>query len=172
MENEKLLMENSNLKNKLNLYHKKFNGLFTFLEESLNNFCNDDEIIKNNNFYIKLDKIKTCDFNSFNQQEKSALLELLMKYLLPLVTINFNSTNNIGKGLFKTNLNILNKKFNMNETFLKDATLRHAFLDKKSKIFKDVLNPRRTQFSSSVPVLRRFKDIDIGFYAKKYKAII
>ena len=35
-----------------------------------------------------------------------ALLVLLMKYLLPLVTINFNSTSNIGRDLFKTNLNI------------------------------------------------------------------
>ena len=95
-----------------------------------------------------------------------------MKYLLPLVTINFNSTSNIGKDLFKTNLNIVNRKFNMNETFLKDNTLKNAFLDKKNKIFKDVLNPRRTQFSTSVPVLKQFKNIDIAPYEKKNKAII
>ena len=53
-------------------------------------------------FYLKLDKIKNWDFNSFSSQEKYALLVLLMKYLLPLVNINFNSTSNIGKDLFKT----------------------------------------------------------------------
>lgn len=171
-ENEKMILMNSHLKNKLNLYQNKFNGLFNFLEESLNNFCHDEEIIKNNNFYLKLDKIKNCDFNSFNSQEKYALLVLLMKYLLPLVTINFNSTSNIGRDMFKTNLNIVNRKFNMNETFLRDETLKNAFLDKKNKIFKDVLNPRRTQFSSSVPVLKQFKDINFDLFEKKNKAII
>ena len=171
-ENEKMILANSHLKNKLNLYHKKFNGLFNFLEESLNNFCRDEEIIKNNHFYLKIDKIKNCDFNSFNSKEKYALLVLLMKYLLPLVTINFNSTNNIGKDLFKTNLNIVNRKFNMNETFLKDDTLRNAFLDKKNRFFKDVLNPRRTQISTSVPVLKQFKNVNFEAYEKKNKAII
>ena len=171
-ENEKMVLANSHLKNKLNLYQQKFNGLFNFLEESLNNFCRDEEIIKNTHFYLKLDKIKNCDFNNFNSQEKYALLVLLMKYLTPLVTINFNSTSNIGRDLFKTNINIVNRKFNMNETFLRDETLKNAFLDKKNKIFKDVLNPRRTQFSTSVPVLKPFKDINFDLYEKKNKAII
>ena len=170
--NEKMVIANSYLKNKLDLYEKKFNGLFNFLEESLNNFFHDEDIIKNNHFYLKLDKIKNWDFNSFSSQEKYALLVLLMKYLLPLVNINFNSTSNIGKDLFKTNLNIVNKRFNMNETFLKDKTLKNAFLDKKNKIFKDVLNPRRTQFSTSVPVLKPFKDLNFDLYDKKNKALI
>ena len=170
-ENEKVILMNSHLKNKLSIYQNKFNGLFKFLEESLNNFFHDEEIIKNNNFYLKLDKIKNWDFNSFSSQEKYALLVLLMKYLLPLVTINFNSTSNIGKDLFKTNLNIVNKRFNMNESFLRDETLKNAFLDKKNKIFKDVLNPRRTQFSTSVPVLKQFKDNNFDLFEKKNKAI-
>ena len=171
-ENEKLILINSHLKNQLDIYHKKYNGLFTFLEESLNNFCHDEEISTNRNYYLKLDKIRNFDFNDFTSQEKYALLVLLMKYLLPLITINFNSTSNIGKDLFKTNLNIVNRKFNLNETFLKDETLRNAFLDKKNRIFKDVLNPRRTQFSSSVPVLKRFNDINLNFYDKKNKVLI
>ncbi len=171
-ETDKLILENSHLKNRLDLYIKKFNGLFSFLEESLNNFSNDENIIKNKNFYLKLDAIKNCDFSSFNSQEKYVLLILLMKYLLPLVTINFNSTSNIGKNIFKTNINIVNKKFNMNETFLRDETLKNAFLDKKNRIFKDILNPRRTQFSTSVPVLKQFKDVNFDIFEKKNKAII
>ena len=95
-----------------------------------------------------------------------------MKYLLPLVTINFNSSSNIGKNVFKTNLSIVNKKFNMNENFLIYETLKNAFLDKKNKIFKDVLNPRRTQFSTSVPVLKRLRNINLDVFDKKNKAII
>ena len=171
-ENEKMVLANSYLKNKVDLYEKKFNGLFNFLEDCLNNFFHDEEITKNSHFYLKLDKIKNWDFDSFNSQEKYALLVLLMKYLLPLVTINFNSTSNIGKDLFKTNLNIVNKRFNMNETFLRDKTLKYAFRDKKNKIFKDVLNPRRTQFSTSVPVLKPFRDLNFDLYQKKNKALI
>ena len=171
-ENEKMLLTNTQLKSKLSLYQNKFNGLFNFFDESLNNFCNDEEIIKNNNFYIKLDKIKNCDFNSFTKQEKYALLVLLMKYLLPLISINFNSSSNIGKNLFKTNLNILNKKYNLSETFLNDETLRNAFLDKKNKLYKDISNPRRTQFSSSVPVLRKLNESSFNIFENKNKAII
>ena len=47
------------------------------------------------------------------QVVSSIASQFLMKYLLPLITINFNSSSNIGKNLFKTNLNIVNKKFNL-----------------------------------------------------------
>jgi hypothetical protein len=171
-ENEQMVLTNTHLRTKLNSYQNKFNGLFNFLEESLNNFCNDEEIINNNNFYMNLDKIKNCDFNSFSKQEKYSLLVLLMKYLLPLISINFNSSSNIGKDLFKTNLNIVNKKFNLNETFLKDETLRNAFLDKRNKVYQDISNPRRTQFSSSVPVLKKLKESNFNIFENKNKAII
>ena len=171
-ENEQMVLTNTHLRTKLNLYQNKFNGLFNFLEESLNNFCNDEEIINNNNFYMNLDKIKNCDFNSFSKQEKYSLLVLLMKYLLPLISINFNSSSNIGKDLFKTNLNIVNKKFNLNETFLNDQTLRNAFVDKKNRFYKDVLNPKRIKFSSSIPVLKKFKQSSFDIFDKKNKVII
>ncbi len=171
-EKEKMILSNSHLKNKLSLYQNKFKGLFNFFEEAINNFCCDEEIIKNENFYLKLEKIRNCDFNDFSKSEKYALLVLLMKYLLPLIDINFNSSSNIGKNLFKTNLNIINNKFNLNETFLKDETLRNAFIDKKNKFFKDVINPQRTHFSSSVPVLKKFKGNKFFYFEDKNKAII
>ena len=95
-----------------------------------------------------------------------------MKYLLPLININFNSYSNLSKNLFKTNLNIVHKKFNMNESFLNDETLRHAFLGKNKKIFQDIANPRRTQFSSSVPILKGFKNENFNFFEQKNKAVI
>ena len=170
-ENEMMTLANSHLKNKLDLYQKKFNGLFKFLEDCLNEFFKDDEIKKNKHLNIKIEDIKNCDFNRFNPEEKYALLVILMKYLLPLVTVNFNSTNNIGVNLFKTNINLFDKKFNLNETYLKDDTLKNAFVDKKSRYFKDVLNHRHTQFSSSVPVIKNIKSVDYDFYQSKSKAI-
>ena len=95
-----------------------------------------------------------------------------MKYLLPLISINFNSYSNLGKNLFKTNLNIVNKKFNMNQSFLNDETLRLAFLGKNKKIYQDISNLRRTQFSSSVPILKGFNQSNFNFFDEKYKAVI
>ena len=171
-ENGKLILKNTHLRSKLNLYQTKFNGLFNFLKESLNNFCNDDEIKKSQNFYINLDKIKKCNFESFNKKEKYSLLILLMKHLLPLISINFNYSSNLGKNLFKTNLNIVNKNFNTKENYLNDETLRSAFCDKKNKIYKNLSNPSRTKFSISVPVLKRVKQNEINFYEDKNRIII
>ena len=171
-ENGKLILKNTHLRSKLNLYQTKFNGLFNFLKESLNNFCNDDEIKKSQNFYINLDKIKKCNFESFNKKEKYSLLILLMKHLLPLISINFNYSSNLGKNLFKTNLNIVNKNFNTKENYLNDETLRSAFCDKKNKIYKNLSNPSRTKFSFSVPVLKRVKQNEINFYEDKNRVII
>ena len=169
---EKMILINTYLKSKLNLYQTKYKGLFNFLEEALNNFNTDEEIINNNNFYINIDKIKNCDFNSFSRQEKKAILILLMKYLLPLININFNSSSNIGKNVFKTNLNILNKKFDLKDSFLNDETLKNAFVDKKNKLYKDICTPSRTKFSSSVPVMKQIKTNYFDLFDKKNKILI
>ena len=172
-ENEKMILTNTHLRSKLNLYQTKYKGLFNFLEEALKNFCTDEEIINNNNFYVNIEKIKNCDFNSFSNQEKYALLILLMKYLLPLININFNSSSNIGKNLFKTNLNILNKKFDLKDNFLNDETLKNAFVDKKNKFYKYIYIPSRTKFSSSsIPVLKQMKTDYFDLFDKKNKILI
>ena len=171
-ENDKLVLTNTYLKSKLNLYQTKYKGLFNFLEEALNNFCMDEDIINNNNFYINIDKIKNCDFSSFSRQEKYALLILLMKYLLPLININFNSSSNIGKNLFKTNLNIFNKKFDLKDHFFNDETLKIAFVDKKNKFFKDICTPLRTKFSSSVPVMKQIKTNYFDLFDKNNQILI
>ena len=169
---EKMVLRNTHLRNKFSTYQTKFNGLFNFLKESLNNFCNDAEIKNNQNFYINLDKIKKCDFNIFTKREKYSLLVLLMKYLLPLISINFNYSSNLGKNLFKTNLNIVNNKFNSNEKYLNDDILKSAFFDKKNKIYKNLLSPSRTKFSFSVPVLKEIQNKHFDFLDNKNRVII
>ena len=171
-EYEKMVLRNTHLRNKFNSYQTKFNGLFNFLKESLNNFCNDDEIKNNQNFYINLVKIKNCNFDSFNKKEKYSLLVLLMKYLLFLISINFNYSSNLGKKIFKTNLNIVNKKFNSKEKYLNDEILKSAFFDKKNKIYKNILNPSRTKFSFSVPVLKEIQNKNFDSLDNKNKVII
>ena len=169
---EKMVLRNTHLRNKFSTYQTKFNGLFNFLKESLNNFCNDAEIKNNQNFYINLDKIKKCDFNIFTKREKYSLLVLLMKHLLPLISINFNYSSNLGKNLFKTNLNIVNNKFNSNEKYLNDDILKSAFFDKKNKIYKNLLSPSRTKFSFSVPVLKEIQNNHFDSLDNKNRVII
>ena len=169
-QNENILLANSKLKNKLSLYYDKFKGLFFFLEECLNNFFNDKEIKKNKHFLIKMDDIKKMKFDDFNSEEKYAILVLIMKHLLPLVTINFNYKDNIGKELFKTNLNIINKNYSMNKNYLQDKTLKNAFMD-NNKYHQDLSAHKTFYINSSIPVLRKLQDIELDFYDMKNKAI-
>jgi hypothetical protein len=169
-ENENILLMNSKLKNKLSLYYSKFQGLFFFLEECLNNFFKDEEIKKNKHFVVKIEDIKKMKFDDFNSEEKYSILVLLMKHLLPLVTINFNYKDNIGKELFKTNLNIINKNYSANKNYLQDKTLKNAFMD-NNKYYNDLHAYKTSYINPSIPVLRKLQDIELGFYDMKSKAI-
>ena len=169
-ENENISLANSKLKNQLSLYYNKYKGLFFFLEECLNNFFKDSEIKKNKHFLIKMEDIKKMKFDEFNKEEKYAILVLLIKHLLPLVTINFNYKDNVGKELFKTNLNIINKNYSMNKNYLKDKTLKNAFMD-NNKYHNDLHAYKTSYINSSIPVLRKLQDVELDFYDMKNKAI-
>ena len=162
-ENEKLKFVNENLRQKIYIYEKKYNGLFSFLEESLDKFFL--EVKKklkeeDRTVYIDIEKIKKFDFSIFDDVEKYNLLILLMNYLLPLVTINFRSNCNLSKlnkEVFCTNLNIVDRQFNKNKFFLKDKCLRKAFLGKNNKIKPDLCVDvsNGNNFCNSIPILRR-----------------
>ena len=163
---EKLKFINETLKQKLYKYENKYNGLFTFLEESLEKFFkNVENKIQEKGVekvvYIDIEKIKKFDFSCFNDKEKYNLLILIMNYLLPLVTLNFNSNCNLKKDLFCTNLNIIDRKFNKNKTYLADKYLRKAFLNKNYKLKADLYvdNSRNNMFSNSIPILRKNKSL-------------
>ena len=170
LENENILLKNSKLKNRLHLYYNKFNGLFFFLEDCLHNFFRDQALLENKHFILKMDDIKKFKFDELNEEEKYALLVLLMKHLMPLITLNFNNKDNIGKELFKTNLNIIDKNFSVNQNFLQDKLLKNAFMD-NHKYYKDLHISKNTFSNSSIPVLRKIQDIDLDFYEFKNKAI-
>ena len=118
-----------------------------------------------------MDDIKKFKFDELNKEEKYSLLVLLMKHLMPLITLNFNNIDNIGKEIFKTNLNIIDNQFSRNQNYLNDHILRNAFID-NNKYYKNLHVNAKTSFSnSSIPVLRKLKDIELNFYEFKNKAI-
>ena len=87
-------------------YKTKYNGLFLFLEECLNNFYNDEELKSNKEIFIKIDSIKSGDFSSLNKEEKYSTLIILMKYLMPLMntsSLNNNTINNINIKYYEFN---------------------------------------------------------------------
>ena len=170
-ENENILIKNSKLKNRLHLYYNKFNGLFFFLEESIQNFFRDQTLLGNKHFQVKMEDIKKFKFEELNKEEQYSILVLLMKHLMPLITLNFNNKDNIGKEIFKTNLNIIDKNFNMNQNYLQDKFLKNAFMD-NNKYYKDLHISAKNSFTkSSIPVLRKLQNVDLDFYEFKNRAI-
>lgn len=169
----RLKLNNNDLKHRINQYEKKYSGLFNFFEESLNNFFLDDDIAKNVNLYINIDQIQKCDFTIFTSEEKYSLLVLMMKYLLPIVSLNANSIYNIGNGIFQTNLNLITKKVNMNERYLKDRELKKAFLGKNNKIETGLFRGNNSDcLTNSIPILKKAQsEADPRLTNSKYKAV-
>ena len=152
---ENLKIKIDHLKSQLSYFIEKYKGIFDFLEDAIKNFYNDKEL-KSKNININIEKIKKNDFESFTKEEKYHILVLLMKYLLPLVTYNFNKNCNIGNNVFTTNLNLMDYSFNKTKTYLNDKSLRKAFLAKDNKLQKDLhmINDNYV-FSDSIPILRK-----------------
>ena len=174
---ERLNIINDNLKNKLEQYIGKNKKLFLFLQESLNIFYNEcQETLKNKNIHIDIENIKNFNFESLKNEEKYGILILLMKYLLPLIVINYSS-NNIQENLFKTNVNIIKRylPYNSAEKYLKDTHLKEAFVGKKIKtnLFTDTNSFQNKGNKNFIPILRKTDSLnDSKMKNKKYKSLI
>lgn len=174
---ERLNIINDNLKNKLEQYIGKNKKLFLFLQESLNIFFIEcQETLKNKNIHIDIENIKNFNFESLKNEEKYGILILLMKYLLPLIVINYSS-NNIQENLFKTNVNIIKRylPYNSAEKYLKDAHLKEAFVGKKIKtnLFTDTNSFQNKGNKNFIPILRKTDSLnDSKMKNKKYKSLI
>jgi len=90
------------IENYLRNYEKKFLSLINFLQDCLNKFFIDDELLSNKEVNIHLDELKKGDFSSLNKKEQYSILIILMKYLMPLV--NKTNLNNDVKKVNKVNL--------------------------------------------------------------------
>ena len=108
------------------------------------------KIMAKTNFNSKSEKIRKCEFDEFNNEEKKELLSILIKYLLPLANpdMDYNG-NNDSRTYFNTNLSITKLKNINNRMYLNDNILKKAFVDKTSKYHKDILSGRTLIFNSS-----------------------
>ena len=136
MEIEKGQIVNLQLKNKLNIYKDKFKGLYDFLEENLELFSKDEKIISKTNYNSKTNKIRNCNFEDFNVEEKKELLEILMKYLLPLANPEIDYSNVLSEN--KTFFN-MSKGFITTKARLNDSVLRKAFVNKSNRFHQDIM---------------------------------
>ena len=176
---EKLNITIDNLKNKLDNYIGKNKGLFSFLEESLNIFFKEcKEMTKEKNINIDFENLKKFNFELLNNEEKYSILILLMKFLLPLVTFNYN-TNNLRDNLFKTNINVnlinRNLSYNSAEKYTKDFYLKNAFIGKKNKsnLFIDTNSMNNYGNGNIIPLLRKTDFLnDSRMKDNKFKTLV
>ena len=151
---ENLKIKIDSLNNKINLNFDKYKGLFKFLDECLNEFFNDEEIQNIKNVNINMESIRKFDFNDFNKEEKYSIFILLMNYLKLLFNFNYK-TNVFGNSLFKTNLNIIGKKYNSPKNYLNNDYLKKACSGKNNRMlnrfFSDNIN---NNFCFSIPNIR------------------
>lgn len=94
------------IENVLKNYENKFLGIFNFLEDSLNKFFIDEELLSSQEVNIHIDDMKKGDFSSLNKEEQYSTLIILMKYLMPLIH-QTNLNNNL------ENINNVNLKFHV-----------------------------------------------------------
>ena len=171
---ENLKLKAEKLKDKLNIYYIKYKGLFNFLEECLNDFFKDEELLNIKNININIEDIKKFDFSSFKKEEKYSILIILMNYLMPIISFNFRSNCNIGNTLFKTNINIIDKKFNTTQNYLNDIYLKKAFLGKNNKTLNTFNGEKRVNnFGLCVPILKKTNSPDYyKLLDSKFKSLV
>ena len=178
---ERLNIALDHLKNKIDKYIGNNKSLFSFLEESINTFFKEcKEMVKEKNIKIDYEKLIKFDFESLNNEEKYSILILLMKFLLPLVTFNYN-INNVRENIFKTNLNIniinRNLSYSSAEKYTKDSFFKNAFFGKKinNNLFNDINSVHNYGKGNIIPGLKKtdfFNDSKMKVNNNKFKSII
>ena len=129
--------KNEHIENMLKNKDRKYSGLYNFLEESLNNFFNDENIKNNKDIYINSEMLKKFEFNELTKEQQYSTLIILMKYLIPLITNE--------KEVLKPYSGNLMEKYNIHYRMPKENT----YLKINDK-FRNFLNIRkRNKISSS-----------------------
>ena len=133
LEEEKI--RNDSLKKQIKEKERKYLGIYNYLEECLKLFFKDDYLRSKRDIYIHIDEIKKGDFSQLSKEEKYATLNILMKYLMPLIYHDNNS--------FKT-LNNFNKKFKLinKENNIKYLFGNNSDMNKSSNLGKKILKKK------------------------------
>ena len=120
------------IENVLKNYENKFLGIINFLEDSLNKFFIDEELLSNQEVNIHIDDMKKGDFTSLNKEEQYSVLIILMKYLMPLIH-QTNLNNNI------ENINKVNLKFHFpNINFPGERKFKKIYIKKPNYNFRSM----------------------------------
>ena len=90
------------IENYLRNYEKKFSSIINFLQDCLNKFFIDQDLLSNHEVNIHIEDIKKGDFSSLKKEEQYSILIILMKYMMPMV--NQANLNNEVKKVNKVNL--------------------------------------------------------------------
>ena len=150
-ENESLKSQMFDYQNQLMKYDEKYKNLFNFFEKCIEQFYDDEEIKNNRNFNLQFDSIKKCDFTIFFFFLQFSLLIIIMKYLMRIINMNFNTISKIGNNIYETNLNLINNNYNIIKNLSKEPILQNAF--KKDKTLNKYLNLNSFNSITTKPVL-------------------
>ena len=136
LEEEKI--RNNLLQKQIKEKERKYLGIYNYLDECLKLFFKDDYLRSKRDIYIHIDEIKKGDFSQLSKEEKYATLNILMKYLMPLIYHDNNDYKTLNKSNMKFKL--INKENNIKYLFgnksdmNKSSNLAKKIL--KKKIFK------------------------------------
>ena len=124
LEEEKI--RNDSLQKQIKEKERKYLGIYNYLEECLKLFFKDDYLRSKRDIYIHIDEIKKGDFSQLSKEEKYATLNILMKYLMPLIyhdNNNFKTLNN-----FKMKFKLINKENNIKYLFGNNSDMNKSIL--------------------------------------------
>ena len=96
-------------KTRLEFLHNKYNNIIKIFDEALEKIYKENELNKIDEISINIDELKKSDFNKLTPEQKYSIVNLLIKFLLPLVNID-NLPDNL-----KSNLKKINTRFYLND---------------------------------------------------------
>ena len=87
LKNYKILKDQFNtLKDREKLFQKKYFGIIQLYNIALDELIKDEKLIQDK-IYINLDNINKGDYDSYTKEEKIKIIRMLIKHILPLITI-------------------------------------------------------------------------------------
>ena len=153
--------KNEHIENMVKSKEKKYSGLYNFLEESLNNFFVDENILNYKDIYINNESLRKLDFSNLTKQEKYSTLIILMKYLMPLIygeqgalSLNNSYTDKCKIKFHFPKENMLNINDKLKKFIPKKQILRNSSSDnihKTNNLFKG-----RNSYDSLPSIVRGF----------------
>ena len=106
LRNYQLLKDQLNtLRDKEKLFQKKYYGIIKLYKTALDELIKDEQINKKH-IYIDIETINKGDYESLTKEEKIKIVQLLIKHLLPLITIQNNDISKLRKTFTNFNFDL------------------------------------------------------------------